>query len=194
MFCRKCGSQIEEGASFCKKCGTQVTVNKKSVKKQAVLVILIMQILQLLLYFAPVFKLDIPAYGEGTVKIVDVWYDLVEDFYINANGLRPTATIILFSVVAIISTVLLLMDIYQGALIGHIIRFVSWLWISFVYVGAWALLVDFSQQATKVTGYFGADVGMKTLFLGVIYHFVNIALFAVLVIVTPQVIKLKTRG
>lgn len=191
MFCSKCGSNIEEGAKFCQKCGAPVKGVIKASNNSAVIVVLVLQILQLILYFVPVFNFSARGYGEEKGKIAEVCSDVAEGLYNDVPGFNPTGAIVILSVVAIISTVLLLLKIYQGAIIGHIIRFVSCIFTSIIYLYAWLLLFNFCSEFSQYKDFFGTEFGLKMTFGGVLLHVVDIALFVAIIVVIPHVNKLK---
>ena len=185
MFCKKCGSQIEDGAGFCKKCGTPVEkVGKWSLgAKKVVMCTLVFQVLQLIFYFLPSFTLSIPRYEER--ESFSTRNALMDG---ELYDIDPTKAIIFLSVVAIFFTGLLLFKVYALTIVGHIVRLVSWFMIAIMYVGTWAALGLFTEEQSREIGVL---VKLENSFLGITFHVVNIALFIVTIMLIPVIKKEK---
>ena len=95
------------------------------------------------------------------------------------------------TVIAIIFTILLLFNIYQGAVIGHIFRFISCIFTSIIYLYAWSLLFNFCSEFSQYKDFFGTESGLKTTFAGGLIHLVDIALFVLAIVVIPHVNKVR---
>lgn len=184
MFCKKCGSQIEEGTGFCKKCGTAVEQTGVQLLKpfKIVVGILILQVLQLIFYFVHVFVASVPE------------LDLIE--YCNVREVQqefmefdPTILIAVCSLAAIIATVLLLLKIEKGIVIGHILRFIGWFAITGSFIGTWLSLKDFHKEELS---YFAVSFKLGNSFWGVLLHLINIVLFAALILLVRSMNKMKS--
>lgn len=193
MFCKKCGSPIEDNAKFCKKCGAPTESSGQSsaplssmtadVKKNhistemPVFMVLLLQVVQLILCFLPVFKISIPRYGEN--QSFTVMTGLNESGYFDTDIKAITFILIGLSIVGIILTILNLLKIYIGELVSYIIRFISWGFISFWTLGTWAVLTQACQEMQYESQ---VIVKMSTNFGGILLHIVNILLFVSLII------------
>lgn len=201
MFCKKCGNQLEEGARFCKKCGVSVDTIPSNTQKgitiglagkpitiePVILSVIVLQILQLIFYFIPVFEVSLPSYDESEkYKVIN---GITESGWSNADMAPITFTIITLSIAAIIFSICNILKIYKFNLIGNIVKFISWGFTSFWVIGTWAVLVQYSQEVQEA---YYVQVNMKTTFAGVLYHIINTLLFIMLIVSAIHNDKLKS--
>ena len=192
MFCKKCGSPVDDKAKFCKKCGTPVENVSHSLESSSALItsvkglqinaqsiaflVLVLQIAQIALCFVPVFKLSMPRYGESFSYTVMNALD--ELGYFDTDFTSVTCLLTGLSIISIVFTLLNIFKIYKLELISYIVRFVSCGFTTFWAVGIWSFLVMFCYQAQKEEMII---VNMNTNFGGILLYILNIVLFVSLI-------------
>lgn len=199
MFCKKCGNQIEEGAEYCKRCGTPVektaacrngSLTFKNGIAMSALIVLVLQILQLIFYFVPIFRMETSNWSDTeSFSVKKGLYALYEEAGYNADDLSVlTKAIVGLSIIAIAFTIILIFKIYKVSIIGHIFRFISWGLNMFFLISVFAVLKEYAQEINVA---YGVDMEVSINFGGILFFVVNIALFIALLILVHRVTKAK---
>lgn len=186
MYCKKCGNEISENLKVCSHCGTPTgeALEKNGThrkKNRCALAALVLELLQTILFFVPVFEVSIPRYGSfEKVTIRQILYDTDwggMDVTLAVNAV--TAIVVGLSVLAVIFTLMAVFGNRKGNGIGHVFRFLSCIYIPLVFVYASGSLNEICQVIVRDQG---VTVEIETLVFGTLHYAIAGLLLLVLIL------------
>ncbi len=196
MFCKNCGSEISDGLEFCGNCGEPIggrtpapvaqTIEKGGGKKNRIaFAVLILQAVQIGLFFAPVLRMSVPRYGSSElITIRQILYEIdwgSADVELAVNGV--TGLTVGLSALAMMFTLMTALGVRKRSVIGHIVRLLSGAWTPILFMNLSQCLEDVCRLVVEEQG---VTVELELLISGVLYYAVGAALLlmAVLLIFT----------